>query len=167
VDVLGIISLISSHNPVFSLPYKQPIGLLFEVFVIANLITKRRSSRDRCPQRSKNAKCSPSASTPENPQPNLPHHLVWPITFSEAESAAKVGDEKWFLLDGCEKSLVDGLLVCCAAAGWLLLLLLVRLLLLHTPLLSELPYLWLLSLLEECLLSLLLLGLVCGEVSLS
>jgi hypothetical protein len=92
---------------------------------------------------------------------------VWPITLSEAESAAKVANEVWFLLDGSEESLVDGLLVCCAATGWLLLLFIIRTLLPSTTILFLRSYLWLLSLLEECLFSLLLLSLICGEVSLS
>jgi hypothetical protein len=66
--------------------------------------------------------CSPSADYSRKPQPNLPNHLVWPITLSEAESAAEVANEVWFLLDGSDESLIDGLLVCCAAARWLLLL---------------------------------------------
>jgi len=71
---------------------------------------------------------------------------VWLVTLSQAESAAKVAGEKSLLLDGGKESLVDGLLVCGTAASWLLLL-------------------WLLSLLEKCLLTSLLLALLAGKVS--
>jgi hypothetical protein len=47
---------------------------------------------------------------------HLPCHLVWSITFSQAESAAEVADEHGLLLDVCQQCLVNGLLVCGAAA---------------------------------------------------
>jgi len=68
------------------------------------------------------------------------------VTLPQAESRAQVRGEELLLLDGGDEGLVDALLVIGAAGGELLLL-------------------WLLALLEECLLSLLLLGLVGAPVA--
>jgi len=85
------------------------------------------------------------------------------VTLSQAESAGKVAGEKCFLLDGGKESLVNGLLVCCAAAGWLLLLLKLSVLAYFSRN-QRIPYLWLLALLEKCLLASLLVTLLAGKV---
>jgi hypothetical protein len=61
-----------------------------------------------------------SMKRPSNP--SLPLHLMWLVTLSQAEAAGKVADEQRLLLDRCQKSLVNGLLVCGAAGGRCLLL---------------------------------------------
>jgi len=33
--------------------------------------------------------------------PNLPLHLVWSVTLSQAECASEIASEEWLLLDGC------------------------------------------------------------------
>jgi len=76
---------------------------------------------------------------------HLPGHLVGLVTLPQAEGAGEVGGQQIHLLDVGNQSLVDGLLVGGAAAVDLLLL-------------------GLLSLLEESLLTSLLLGLLGGEV---
>lgn len=54
--------------------------------------------------------------------PHLEDHLVRPVRAAKAEAGAKVVDQMSLLLDGGQKSLVDGLLVCDTVLCGLLLL---------------------------------------------
>lgn len=105
-----------------------------------------------------------SSARPQSCFPNLPLHLVWSVTLSQAERGCKVAGKEWLLLDGGKDSLVNGLLVGSAAARWLLGLQSCQCDSLKD---GSPPYLWLLALLEELLLSLLLVTLLSGEVLLS
>lgn len=96
---------------------------------------------------------------------NLPLHLVGLVTLAQGERRGEVAGEELDLLDVGDEGLVDGLLVGNAAAG--------NLLLLHHHVSIVRPvfqlrilksYLGLLALLEESLLTGLLLGLLGGEV---
>jgi hypothetical protein len=85
------------------------------------------------------------------------------VACPEAEAGGKVAGEEMLLLDGGQKGLVDGLLVGGASTGDLLLLSYCQYDTLLIPD-SSATHLGLLSLLEESLLSLLLLSLLLGEV---
>lgn len=86
-----------------------------------------------------------------------------PVRAAEAEAGAKVVDQVSFLLDGSQKSLIDGLLVCDTVLGGLLLLW--RLLVSVFQYVIVCAYLGLLALLEECILTRLVGCLVLGEVT--
>lgn len=104
--------------------------------------------------------------SPSTQAHNLPLHLVGLVTLAEGERRGEVAGEELDLLDVGDEGLVDGLLVGNAAAG--------NLLLLHhnvsilRPVFQLLGHVWsylgLLALLEESLLTGLLLGLLSGEV---
>ncbi len=76
--------------------------ILLDVFVIANLITKRLKQL-----RSIAFIVKAPRSVNRVPHPlfyahlamHLPDHLVWPITLSQAEGTGKIANEQWLLLD--------------------------------------------------------------------
>lgn len=93
----------------------------------------------------------------------LEDHLVRPVGATEAEAGTEVVGEVSLLLDGGQKSLVDGLLVLDAVLRGLLLLWLLSVLSHCTSIMYT--YLGLLALLEESILTRLVGGLILGEVA--
>ncbi len=90
---------------------------------------------------------------------------MWLITLSEAEAAGEIAEKQGFLLNSCQKSLVDSLLVCGTAAGWLLLLSICQS---RSHFVNSMhSYLGFFALLEESLLARLLLTLLSCKVFLT
>lgn len=94
----------------------------------------------------------------------LPLHLVGLVTLAQTERAGEVAGKHIDLLDAGDQGLVDSLLVCRSAAADLLLLYAICQSPSRVYRCGNQTYLWLLSLLEESLLTGLLRGTVAGEV---
>lgn len=89
---------------------------------------------------------------------------MWAVTLAESEGRGQVRDKELLLLDDGEDGLVDGLLVGGAGRRWLLSLSPVVSISISWDSTLSATYLWLLSLLEELLLAVLLVGGLAGEV---